>query len=169
MDGKGKQRMMGRVVKRKTEVSEESSDDDGYEQQHMGCVEDDTESYKRKKLVTASGGGRRGSSGGGAGMRCCQAERCTADLSEAKPYHKRHKVCEHHSKAQVVLVGGTRQRFCQQCSRLGMILSFFVIASAGYALNFESFGPSYGPFYLQLHLTQVLLNKCIIASGCFWF
>lgn len=49
----------------------------------------------------------------------CQVEDCTADLKDAKPYHRRHKVCEYHSKAPLVLVAGIRQRFCQQCSRLG--------------------------------------------------
>lgn len=48
----------------------------------------------------------------------CQAEGCKADLSSAKRYHRRHKVCEHHSKAPlVVTAGGLHQRFCQQCSR----------------------------------------------------
>lgn len=48
----------------------------------------------------------------------CQAEGCKADLSSAKRYHRRHKVCEHHSKAPVVVTaGGLHQRFCQQCSR----------------------------------------------------
>jgi hypothetical protein len=48
----------------------------------------------------------------------CQAEGCKADLSGAKRYHRRHKVCDHHSKAPVVVTaGGMHQRFCQQCSR----------------------------------------------------
>lgn len=47
----------------------------------------------------------------------CQAEGCKADLSVAKHYHRRHKVCELHSKATVVVAGGMQQRFCQQCSR----------------------------------------------------
>lgn len=47
----------------------------------------------------------------------CQAEGCKANLSSAKHYHRRHKVCELHSKASTVIVGGFIQRFCQQCSR----------------------------------------------------
>lgn len=47
----------------------------------------------------------------------CQAEGCKANLSTAKHYHRRHKVCELHSKASTVVVGGFIQRFCQQCSR----------------------------------------------------
>ena len=47
----------------------------------------------------------------------CQAEGCKADLSAAKHYHRRHKVCEYHAKASVVAAAGKQQRFCQQCSR----------------------------------------------------
>jgi len=48
----------------------------------------------------------------------CQAEGCNTDLSDAKHYHRRHKVCEFHSKAATVIAAGLTQRFCQQCSRL---------------------------------------------------
>ncbi|CAA7408208.1 unnamed protein product [Spirodela intermedia] len=47
----------------------------------------------------------------------CQVEGCKADLTRAKNYHRRHKVCEFHSKSAVVIIGGMHQRFCQQCSR----------------------------------------------------
>ncbi|KAG0479914.1 hypothetical protein HPP92_010772 [Vanilla planifolia] len=48
----------------------------------------------------------------------CQADGCTADLSAAKHYYRRHKVCEFHSKAAAVFLPGRfPQRFCQQCSR----------------------------------------------------
>ena len=49
----------------------------------------------------------------------CQVEGCNVVLAiaNAKEYHKRHKVCEMHSKAPKVIVLGTEQRFCQQCSR----------------------------------------------------
>ncbi|GLT86863.1 hypothetical protein SLE2022_049760 [Rubroshorea leprosula] len=125
---------MGRMVKREADV--ESDDDSGYEREFGGYWDDDDDgSFKKKKSLGlgGSGGGgsvRKGSSGGGGGrgggvvMRCCQADNCTADLSDAKQYHKRHKVCEHHAKAQAVLVGGIRQRFCQQCSRFHELSEF---------------------------------------------
>jgi hypothetical protein len=47
----------------------------------------------------------------------CQVEGCKADLSGCKDYHKRHKVCEMHSKAPKAIAAGIEQRFCQQCSR----------------------------------------------------
>ncbi|XP_038906757.1 squamosa promoter-binding-like protein 8 isoform X2 [Benincasa hispida] len=54
----------------------------------------------------------------------CQAEGCNADLSQAKHYHRRHKVCEFHSKASTVITAGLTQRFCQQCSRFHVLAEF---------------------------------------------
>lgn len=48
---------------------------------------------------------------------CCQVEGCNIDLSKAKEYHRKHRVCETHSKCPRVIVGGRDRRFCQQCSR----------------------------------------------------
>lgn len=47
----------------------------------------------------------------------CQVEGCNVDLSDAKAYYSRHKVCGMHSKSPLVVVNGLEQRFCQQCSR----------------------------------------------------
>lgn len=116
---RNRQRML--MGKEKVVVVKKEEGDEDYEQ--VGFLEDDK---KRKGVVGCVGGGgsgRRGSGGGG--LRCCQAEKCTADLTDAKQYHRRHKVCELHAKAQVVLVGGIRQRFCQQCSRLASPILFF--------------------------------------------
>ncbi|XP_058083204.1 squamosa promoter-binding-like protein 1 [Magnolia sinica] len=54
----------------------------------------------------------------------CQVEGCGADLSNARDYHRRHKVCEMHSKATNALVGNVMQRFCQQCSRFHILQEF---------------------------------------------
>ncbi|MQL71929.1 hypothetical protein Taro_004235 [Colocasia esculenta] len=54
----------------------------------------------------------------------CQAEGCRADLTRAKHYHRRHKVCEYHSKAAAVVAHGLTQRFCQQCSRFHVLAEF---------------------------------------------
>lgn len=54
----------------------------------------------------------------------CQVEDCSADLSNAKDYHRRHKVCEIHSKASQAVVGNAMQRFCQQCSRFHLLQEF---------------------------------------------
>ncbi|CAK9160705.1 unnamed protein product [Ilex paraguariensis] len=54
----------------------------------------------------------------------CQVEDCRADLSNAKDYHRRHKVCDMHSKATGALVGNVMQRFCQQCSRFHLLHEF---------------------------------------------
>ncbi|CAH8381947.1 unnamed protein product [Eruca vesicaria subsp. sativa] len=62
--------------------------------------------------------------GGVANRSVCQVENCEADLSKVKDYHRRHKVCEMHSKATSALVGGIMQRFCQQCSRFHVLEEF---------------------------------------------
>ncbi|KAK9147126.1 hypothetical protein Sjap_007029 [Stephania japonica] len=54
----------------------------------------------------------------------CQVENCGADLTNAKDYHRRHKVCEMHSKASKALVANVMQRFCQQCSRFHVLQEF---------------------------------------------
>ncbi|KAK9026121.1 hypothetical protein V6N11_038967 [Hibiscus sabdariffa] len=54
----------------------------------------------------------------------CQVDNCKEDLSNAKDYHRRHKVCEVHSKATKALVEKQMQRFCQQCSRFHPLSEF---------------------------------------------
>ncbi|XAR51243.1 hypothetical protein NMG60_11005812 [Bertholletia excelsa] len=57
-------------------------------------------------------------------MPFCQVHGCKKDLSSSKSYHKRHKVCEVHSKTAKVIVNGIEQRFCQQCSRFHLLAEF---------------------------------------------
>ncbi|CAA7013530.1 unnamed protein product [Microthlaspi erraticum] len=66
---------------------------------------------------------RSGSPGGGNYPKC-QVDNCKEDLSIGKDYHRRHKVCEVHSKATKALVGKQMQRFCQQCSRFHLLSEF---------------------------------------------
>ncbi|KAG2269657.1 hypothetical protein Bca4012_062675 [Brassica carinata] len=54
----------------------------------------------------------------------CQVDGCELDLSSAKDYHRKHRVCENHSKCPIVAVGGLERRFCQQCSRLHAVSEF---------------------------------------------
>lgn len=85
-----------------------------------GCAALACSEIEKKKRGTAVPG--RGRSGGSVSSPSCQAHNCVTDLTEAKRYHRRHKVCEFHSKATVVMVAGIRQRFCQQCSRYLILL-----------------------------------------------
>ena len=55
--------------------------------------------------------------GTGAQPLSCLVDGCVSDLSNYRDYHRRHKVCELHSKTPQVTIGGIKQRFCQQCSR----------------------------------------------------
>ncbi|XP_013585827.1 PREDICTED: squamosa promoter-binding-like protein 14 [Brassica oleracea var. oleracea] len=68
--------------------------------------------------------GRSGSPGTGGNYPVCQVDNCCQDLSHGKDYHRRHKVCEVHSKATKALVGKQMQRFCQQCSRFHLLSEF---------------------------------------------
>ncbi|KAH7515481.1 hypothetical protein FEM48_Zijuj10G0031000 [Ziziphus jujuba var. spinosa] len=54
----------------------------------------------------------------------CQVEGCNLDLSSAKDYHRKHRICESHSKSPKVIVGGLERRFCQQCSRFHPLSEF---------------------------------------------
>lgn len=93
-----------------------SMKDTGMEEEDEDEDEDVGEDNKRSKALTLTG--RKAATTAGSTQSSCQVEDCTAELKDAKPYHRRHKVCEHHSKAPIVLVAGLQQRFCQQCSRL---------------------------------------------------
>ncbi|KAJ6429558.1 hypothetical protein OIU84_021040 [Salix udensis] len=77
-------------------------------------MDEDAKSGKKKTKVTMTASNRA----------LCQVEDCRADLSNAKDYHRRHKVCDAHSKASKALVGNVMQRFCQQCSRFHVLQEF---------------------------------------------
>ncbi|CBI40788.3 unnamed protein product, partial [Vitis vinifera] len=66
----------------------------------------------------------RSGSPGSSSYPMCQVDNCREDLSNAKDYHRRHKVCEMHSKSTKALVGKQMQRFCQQCSRFHPLSEF---------------------------------------------
>nr|XP_018673758.1 PREDICTED: teosinte glume architecture 1-like [Musa acuminata subsp. malaccensis] len=75
--------------------------------------------------AAASGPPRRARAPGNAGQTAaCLVDGCKSDLSNSREYHRRHKVCEVHSKTPVVMVGGQEQRFCQQCSRFHQLEEF---------------------------------------------
>ncbi|KAL1539233.1 squamosa promoter-binding-like protein 16 [Salvia divinorum] len=54
----------------------------------------------------------------------CLVDGCDADLRLCRDYHRRHKVCEAHSKTPKVTIAGREQRFCQQCSRFHSLAEF---------------------------------------------
>ncbi|KAK9021633.1 hypothetical protein V6N11_011612 [Hibiscus sabdariffa] len=67
---------------------------------------------------------RARASGSGSQVPSCLVDGCTADLSKCRDYHRRHKVCEVHSKTPKVTIRGLEQRFCQQCSRFHSLVEF---------------------------------------------
>ncbi|KAK2360282.1 squamosa promoter-binding protein [Trifolium repens] len=70
------------------------------------------------------GGGGKVAAAAGFAVARCQVDGCHVALVNAKEYHRRHKVCEMHSKAPKVVVLGLEQRFCQQCSRFHVVSEF---------------------------------------------
>ncbi|KAI4373775.1 hypothetical protein MLD38_011858 [Melastoma candidum] len=60
----------------------------------------------------------------GARVASCLVDGCNSDLSKCRDYHRRHKVCEMHSKTPMVTIRGQEQRFCQQCSRFHVLSEF---------------------------------------------
>ncbi|GLT29423.1 hypothetical protein SLA2020_042930 [Shorea laevis] len=102
-------------------IAEDDIDNDMMEEEEEdfpsseGFADDD----KKKKMNV-----KKGSGGGGVVPPYCQVDGCRAILTDAKRYYRRHKVCEVHAKAPVVIVAGLRQRFCQQCSRFHELSEF---------------------------------------------
>ncbi|XP_068327772.1 putative squamosa promoter-binding-like protein 19 isoform X2 [Pyrus communis] len=57
-------------------------------------------------------------------IAACLVDGCNSDLSKCRDYHRRHKVCELHSKTSKVTIKGQERRFCQQCSRFHSLVEF---------------------------------------------
>ncbi|KAJ4747873.1 Squamosa promoter-binding-like protein 12 [Rhynchospora pubera] len=85
--------------------------------------EGDKKGEKKAKDGAGTGGGA-GAGGGHVQNTRCQVEGCGMDLSSAKDYHRKHRVCENHSKCPRVIVAGQERRFCQQCSRFHALTEF---------------------------------------------
>ncbi|KAK4402633.1 Squamosa promoter-binding-like protein 3 [Sesamum angolense] len=54
----------------------------------------------------------------------CVVEGCNTDLSTAKEYHRKHRVCDNHSKCPKVIVGGIERRLPTMCSRFHSLSEF---------------------------------------------
>lgn len=123
--GKGKGRK--ELEKRRRAIVIEDNDEENGEagslnlklgEQLYPVVEEEMEKWEGKS-------GKKTKIGGVSANRAvCQVQDCQADLSSAKDYHRRHKVCDVHSKAAQALVGNVMQRFCQQCSRFHVLEVF---------------------------------------------
>lgn len=115
-DGKGKRELEKK--RRVVVIEDEACDELGSLNLKLGAqvypiMEGEVKSGKKTKLIGAT-----------PNRAVCQVEDCRADLGNAKDYHRRHKVCDMHSKASKALVGNVMQRFCQQCSRFHLLQEF---------------------------------------------
>ncbi|KAL6205764.1 hypothetical protein ACLB2K_023016 [Fragaria x ananassa] len=118
-----------KMLNKNDDEVEDDSDEDETCGHGSGLISIKFEENEKHKVKTAGSTGKKSGSGSGGGggassAPSCQADRCGVDLGDAKIYHRRHKVCEFHSKAAVVVVSGARQRFCQQCSRFHEVAEF---------------------------------------------
>ncbi|KAL6570621.1 Selenocysteine insertion sequence-binding protein 2 [Orobanche gracilis] len=144
MDPNNMQHMMSSYLKIKKLVDdneeEEETDSDGEEDERDDdCLARESaarvtfvesQMNNKKPSLGEGGSGRRGTVKSRATGRpvvaapYCLVENCRADLTGSKKYHQRHRVCEVHAKAPVVLIDGLGQRFCQQCSRFHELAEF---------------------------------------------
>lgn len=91
----------------------------------------------------------------------CQVYGCNKDLSSCKDYHKRHKVCEVHSKTSKVIVNGIEQRFCQQCSRL---VNFYKLMFCFTSFGFYTLMLCLEFFIICCKKFKLLVNNQIIPN-----
>ncbi len=103
-----------------------SSFDDQRHREFYGGMQQYPYMVKREDIVVGRPGKRHHAGSPGSQAPRCQVEGCKADLSTAKDYHRRHKVCSFHSKASDVVVASRVQRFCLQCSRYFLSSQLFV-------------------------------------------
>ncbi|PON73252.1 SBP-box transcription factor [Trema orientale] len=95
------------TFKKKPSATAAADEDDATLRLNLGGF-DDSATRPNKRV--------RSGSPGSTAYPMCQVDNCKEDLSSAKDYHRRHKVCELHSKSTKALVANQMQRFCQQCS-----------------------------------------------------
>ncbi|CAJ1967464.1 unnamed protein product [Sphenostylis stenocarpa] len=87
----------------------------------------------------------------------CQVAGCKVDLTGAKAYYSRHKVCAMHSKSPTVVVAGLEQRFCQQCSRKAHVCGFVISVVTDSAVENNGALVSLCCFFSSLLLFQEVL------------
>ncbi|KAK7358660.1 hypothetical protein VNO77_00598 [Canavalia gladiata] len=85
----------------------------------------DASGVSKVATTSSSGSSKRARAiNNGTQIVSCLVDGCHSDLSNCRDYHRRHKVCEIHSKTAQVTIGGQKQRFCQQCSRFHSLEEF---------------------------------------------
>jgi len=95
----------------------------------------------------------------------CQVQGCNVDLSGAKAYYSRHKVCAMHSKSPTVIVASLEQRFCQQCSRSPSFISL----SLSFRLFIIDFIKGKSSFVFVIFSFYLFLVLLLYWEVCFVF
>ncbi|VYS47304.1 unnamed protein product [Arabidopsis thaliana] len=95
-----------------------------YSEEYWGRNNNEISAVSMKLLTPSVVAGKSKLCGQSMPVPRCQIDGCELDLSSAKGYHRKHKVCEKHSKCPKVSVSGLERRFCQQCSRFHAVSEF---------------------------------------------
>ncbi|TQD96406.1 hypothetical protein C1H46_017901 [Malus baccata] len=115
----GLKRIQGKEVSEPDAPFRELKEDvlKGEEDEELDEQVEDHHDRKKKEAESVTGAS-------GDGMAICKDDGCAVDLSDAKVYNRRHRVCELHSKAPLVIVSGLKRRFCHKCSRFHDLSEF---------------------------------------------
>nr|AUW52985.1 squamosa promoter binding-like protein 12c [Petunia x hybrida] len=111
------------LVSSNTNTSSSCSDEVNLEKRRRVLIDENGGNLSLKLFDGNTNNGKR-SKVTSCNRAVCQVDDCGVDLSKGKDYHRRHKVCEMHSKATTALVANVMQRFCQQCSRFHALEEF---------------------------------------------
>lgn len=88
------------------------------------CPEMDAKMMEEEEEEDVGPGKKRPRMGRTPGVAKCQVPGCEADIRELKGYHRRHRVCLVCANASSVVIGGDSKRYCQQCGKYVLQLSF---------------------------------------------
>lgn len=84
--------------------------------------------------------------------RPCRAPGCQVDVSRAKSFNWRYRICEQHRSAQSVMINGEPMRFCQMCAKFQPLEEFS--------------GGSIAMMHVYILLVSVAISSVVVCSLC---
>lgn len=122
-------------------------------------------SFKNSMMESSSSGSakRARTPGNGTQIVSCLVDGCKSDLSKCRDYHRRHKVCELHSKTAKVTIGGHEQRFCQQCSRYQICFLIYAV------FPFQFFHSASVSSFIYFYKLNLIVPPICLSSIFTWW